>query len=62
MKNNTKGERENLFLNALFTLIKIYSRNPAVIFQDWSSYNLTFDRIRFLSFVTPQYPHYPRVC
>ena len=61
MKNNNK-KKGNLFPN---TLITIYFRTPAVTFQDWSSYNLTFRGIRFFFFfffATPQYPHYARVC
>ena len=46
MKNNNK-KKGNLFPNALIT---IYFRTPAVTFQDWSSYNLTFRGIRFFFF------------
>ena len=34
------------FLTLGLTLTTVYFRSPAVTFQDWSSYNLTFDRIR----------------
>ena len=38
-------KKENLFLNTWFTLITIWFWAPAVTFQDWSSYNLTFGEI-----------------
>ena len=41
-----ENKKENLFLNTLFTLLTVYFRTSAVTFQDRSSYNLTFDRIR----------------
>ena len=42
-----KDKKENLFLNTWFTLITIWFWTPAVTFQDWNSYNLTFGGICF---------------